>query len=93
MAETGDDEPALVGGGDVVNFKVAFAGKEPVYVETSREVEVIVMGLALGLGTSVTDAQRLASQAREAIRASPLHHQWLAEDTWARIDRNDSGER
>jgi hypothetical protein len=77
----------LVGGGDgVTDYSLTMNG-ERTLVSSEAALTALVTGIALGLGVSAEEARKRGQQARRGVTAAPIHHQWIAGETWVRIDQ------
>jgi hypothetical protein len=60
---------------------------ERTLVTGEAALTALVTGIALGLGASAEEARKRGQQAQRGATAALIHHQWVAEETWVRIDR------
>lgn len=61
--------------------------RERTLVTGEDALVALVTGIALGLGASAEAARKCGLDARRGATAGGIHHQWVAEGTWVRIDR------
>jgi hypothetical protein len=74
------------GGRDVTDYSLTMNG-ERTLVSGEAALTALVTGIALGLGASTEEARKRGQQARQGATAAPIHHQWIAGETWVRIDQ------
>ncbi|MFE0472656.1 hypothetical protein ACFW2V_13675 [Streptomyces sp. NPDC058947] len=70
----------------MTGYTVMYKG-ERTLVTGEGELGALVAGLALGLGVPAEEARKRGLDASRGAAAGGIHHQWLTEGTWVRIDR------